>query len=103
MESRSGDPPDRIERWLDHVAEEGRASMLPERAFPVLDLGYTVWLGRSKYKLQHLLIRLLMYSRLSVSGDRPAGRPALLAAGCRGMRGHGPHAGVIRRYASGEC
>ena len=51
--------------------------MLPERAFPGLELGYTTWLGRSKRKLQHLVIRLLMYispGDLDLLIGRPGGQ-----------------------------
>ena len=48
MKSRMSDPMERVERWLDLVAEVGTASMLPEGAFPDLIVGYTVWRGKSK-------------------------------------------------------
>ena len=46
MESRMADPVDRVEEWLNHASEVGTASMLPERAFPDLIVGYTVWRGK---------------------------------------------------------
>ena len=64
MDSKSGDPSDPIEMWLDHIAEEGCASLMPERAFPGLELGYTSWQGRSKRKLQHVVSLQLMYLTL---------------------------------------
>ena len=81
MESRMADPLDRVEQWLNHVAEVGTASMLPERAFPSLLVGYTVWRGKSKYKLQYLVIRIFMVLifRRSLSSDGAARRSASMA------------------------
>ena len=48
MDSKAGGSTDPVERWLDHLAEVGGASLMPEVALPGLELGYAYWQGRSK-------------------------------------------------------
>ena len=45
MAGRMGAPRDRVEDWLSHAAAEEASSMMPERAFPGMVLGYTIWAG----------------------------------------------------------
>ena len=45
MDARMGAPRDRVDEWLTHAAAEGASSMMPERAFPGMVLGYTIWSG----------------------------------------------------------
>ena len=43
-----GAPRDRVEEWLTYAAAEEASSMRPDRAFPGMVLGYTIWLGKSR-------------------------------------------------------
>ena len=45
MAGRTGAPRDCMDEWLSHAAAEGRSSMMPERAFPGMVLGYTICAG----------------------------------------------------------
>ena len=45
MAGRMGAPRDRVDDWLSHAAAEGASSMMSERAFPGMVLGYTIWAG----------------------------------------------------------
>ena len=48
MDTKAGGSADPVERWPDHLAEVGSASLMPEVALPRLELGFAYWHGKLK-------------------------------------------------------